>query len=68
MSVFDNEVMSAFFTGHLIIEALLVQLIQLKSNKGNKSIQSQDFPTKVKSCIELQYFDKKLGDYLKSDQ
>ncbi|WP_313002867.1 hypothetical protein [Chryseobacterium gleum] len=64
MSLFDNEVMSTFFTGHLIIEALLVQLIELKSSKKKKSIQNQNFPTKVKSCIEFQYFDEKLGDYL----
>jgi ribosomal protein L30E len=64
MSLFDNEIMSAILTGHLIIEALLVQLIQLKSKKGKRTIQNQNFPSKVRSCIELEYFDNKLGDYL----
>lgn len=61
MSLFDNEVLSAIITGHLIIESLLIQFIELKEGvselKGN-------FPSKVDKCVSLGFFGEDLKEYL----
>lgn len=62
-SLFSNEIMSAFITGHLIVESILVQMMEFKGRR-KKTILKKNFPDKVKSCIELEYFDNKLGQYL----
>lgn len=62
-SLFNNEIMSAFITGHLIVESVLVQMMEFKGGR-KKSILKKNFPAKVKSCIELQYFDNQIGNYL----
>ncbi len=63
MSLFGNETMAAFINGHLIIEALLVQFIEHK--KGNdERLSKLNFPTKVKKCVELKYFDVKTEAFL----
>ena len=51
LNLFDNPSMSAFITGHLIIESILVQLIDLKKESNNTF--KKNFPTKVKMCIDL---------------
>lgn len=63
MSLFNNQIMSAFITGHLIVESILVQMIEFKDGE-KKMILKKNFPNKVKSCIELEYFDEKLGKFL----
>lgn len=63
MSLFNNQIMSAFITGHLIVESILVQMIEFKGGK-KKLILKKNFPSKVKSCIDQGYFDEKLGNFL----
>lgn len=63
MSLFGNEKMAAFINGHLIIEALLVQFKNYKDGNDEK-ISKWNFPTKVKRCVKLQYFDEKVESFL----
>lgn len=63
MSLFNDRLMSAFITGHLIVESILVQMIEFKGGK-RKAILKKNFPNKVKSCIEMGYFDEKIGNFL----
>lgn len=63
MSIFGNEIMAAFINGHLIIEALLVQFIEHK-NGNDEKLSKWNFPTKVKKCVELEYFDEKIETFL----
>ena len=49
MTIFDNSAMSAFINGHLIIESLLVQMIDLKLEKPDVfDAFSLNFPSKLK--------------------
>ncbi len=63
MSLFGNETIAAFINGHLIIEALLVQFIEHKNGRDEK-LSKWNFPTKVKKCVELEYFDEKIEAFL----
>lgn len=63
MSLFGNENMAAFINGHLIIEALLIQFIEHKIG-STKKLKKLNFPEKVKKCVELNYFDKKIETFL----
>lgn len=63
LSLFENPSMSAFITGHLIVESLLVQLIDLKGERNDTF--KKNFPSKIKLCIESNLIDTKMGDYLK---
>jgi len=63
LSLFGNVTIAAFINGHLIIESLLVQFIELKCGKS-ESWFKLNFPSKVNKCISLGFFDSKLGDFL----
>lgn len=63
LNLFDNPTMSAFITGHLIIESILVQLIDLKEERENTF--KKNFPTKIKMCIDLKLITPVMGEYLK---
>jgi hypothetical protein len=63
MSLFGNKIMAAFINGHLIIEALLIQLIEHK-NGSDERLSKLNFPTKVKKCVEFEYFDEKIEVFL----
>lgn len=63
LKLFDNPTMSAFITGHLIVESILVQLIDLKEERNNTF--KKNFPTKVKMCIDLGLITFEMGEYLK---
>lgn len=63
LSLFENEIIAAFINGHLIFEALLIQFIKLKSGE-NKNWEKLNFPDKVAKCIELGFFDGKIGNFL----
>lgn len=63
LSLFGNEIIAAFINGHLILEALLIQFIKLKSGESEKW-EKLNFPNKVVKCIELNFFDQKIGDFL----
>lgn len=63
LSLFDDRKMSAFITGHLIVESILVQMQEFKGEE-KILILKKNFPNKVKSCTELGYFDEKLGNFL----
>lgn len=63
LSLFNNETIAAFINGHLILEALLVQFIKLK-NGENEKWEKLNFPNKVAKCIELEFFDELLSNFL----
>lgn len=63
MSLFENDVLAAFMTGHLIIESLLIQMITLK-NGGDEKLLKTNFPQKVKLCVSLSLMDSKMAEYL----
>jgi len=62
-SLFGNNLLSAFITGHLIIESLVMQMIHFKG-QTNEAIIKKNFPTKLKMCVDLEYFDEKLESFL----
>ena len=64
LNLFDNPSMSAFITGHLIIESILVQLIDLREERENTF--KKNFPTKIKMCIDLKLITPEMGEYLKN--
>lgn len=62
LSLFNNEIMAAFINGHLILENLIIQLIELKGNI--KNAHKFNFPDKMKKCQELNLFNLKMCDFL----
>jgi len=65
MSLFSDEIMSAFINGHLIIESLLVQLIDLKlKNPDDFNAFHLNFPGKVNLCKALDLIDIDLATFL----
>ena len=65
MSLFGNSTMSAFINGHLIIESLLVQMIDLKLEKPDAfDAFSLNFPSKIKMCLSLGILDERITDFL----
>lgn len=65
MSLFENDVLAAFVTGHLIIESLLVQLLVLKGENKVK-MESKNFPYKIDKCKDYSLLSDKMKDYLLS--
>ena len=63
LNLFDNASMSTFITGHLIVESILVQLIDLKEERNDTF--RKNFPAKIKKCIALDLIDPLMGEYLK---
>lgn len=61
MSLFSNKVLAAIITGHLIIESLLIQFIELK--EGALELE-RNFPSKVGKCVSLGFFGDDLKEYL----
>lgn len=61
--LFSNEILGAFITGHLIIESLLVQLIEVKNSNSNPF--EWNFPSKVNKCKDLNLITLQLSDFLK---
>ena len=65
MSLFSNEIMSAFINGHLIIESLLVQMIDLKlRNPDDLNAFDLNFPGKVNLCKALHLLDVNMATFL----
>ncbi|BAY42124.1 glycyl-tRNA synthetase subunit alpha (plasmid) [Nostoc sp. NIES-2111] len=58
----QEEILVLVLKGHLVIEALLVELIQLTENSDQP--WRWNFPSKVKKCIELNYLTTDMGDAL----
>ena len=65
LSLFENDIMSAFINGHLILEALIIQLIHLKVEPSEKTFKL-NFPDKIKKCFELNIFEQNMCDFLNS--
>lgn len=63
MSLFENDVLAAFMTGHLIIESLLIQLLILKNGEDDKLLKT-NFPQKVKLCVLNSLIKKDMAEYL----
>lgn len=61
--LFSNETLGAFITGHLIIESLLVQLIEIKNSNSNPF--EWNFPRKVDKCKDLNLINIQFSDFLK---
>lgn len=62
LSLFDNKILSAIITGHLIIEALLIQLIKLKDSSTLS--RANNFPAKAEACVSLGCFGEDMKEYL----
>lgn len=64
-SLFDNEELGAFITGHLILESVLVQLIELKLPKSDsKNLFDMNFPSKVQMGKSQGLFNEEMVQFL----
>lgn len=64
-SLFSNDSTSAFIKGHLIIEALLVQMIDLKLKEPDAfDTFSLNFPSKTNLCRALGLIDLSMTTFL----
>jgi len=64
-SLFSNQNTSAFIQGHLIIEAILVQMIDLKLKEPDAfDPSSLNFPSKTNLCRALGLIDSSMTTFL----
>ncbi len=65
ISLFSDDTISAFITGHLIIESLLVQMIDLKLEYPDEfDAFSLNFPAKANLCKALGLIDSDMTSFL----
>ena len=65
MSLFLDETISAFVTGHLIIESLIVQIIDLKlEDPTSFDAFRLSFPAKINLCKALGMIDSDIAKFL----
>jgi hypothetical protein len=65
MSMFDRPEVGAFITGHLILESVLVQLIELKkTGSGPINLFDLSFPSKVEMARSRGLVGEKMGEFL----
>lgn len=65
ISLFENEETGAFITGHLILESVLVQLIELKLTENDpRNLFDMSFPSKVRMARSRGLFDDKMAEFL----
>jgi hypothetical protein len=64
-SIFSDDIISAFINGHLIIETLLVQMIDLKLMEPDAfDTFSLNFPAKTSLCRALGLIDSDMTTFL----
>lgn len=65
----NDETLVTVLKGHLVVEALLVEIIQLEFSKNNDFLSEKpwrwSFPQKVNWCIKNGYLTANKGDALK---
>jgi hypothetical protein len=65
ISLFSDDSISAFITGHLIIESILVQMIDLKLEYPDEfDAFSLNFPAKANLCKALGLIDSDMTNFL----
>lgn len=65
INLFSDNIMSAFVRGHLIVETLLVQMIDLKlDNPQRINAFNLNFPTKVNLCEAMGLIDTDMANFL----
>jgi hypothetical protein len=65
ISLFSDDTISAFITGHLVIESLLVQMIDLKLEHPDEfDTFSLNFPAKTNLCKALGLIDSDMTNFL----
>ena len=65
MSLFSDDTISAFITGHLVVESLLVQMIDLKLEHPDEfDTFSLNFPSKTNLCKALGLIDSDMTNFL----
>lgn len=65
MSLFDRPELAAFITGHLILESVLVQLIELKlTDADHINLFDLSFPNKVNMAKSRGLIGEKMGEFL----
>lgn len=65
MALFDRPELAAFMTGHLILESVLVQLIELKLTDADEmKLFDMSFPNKVKLAKSRGLIGEKMGEFL----
>lgn len=65
MSLFARPELGAFITGHLILESVLVQLIELKlTDKDRINLFDLSFPSKVNMAKSRGLIDDEMGEFL----
>ena len=65
MSLFDRPELAAFMTGHLILESVLVQLIELKLTDSDQiNLFDLSFPNKVNMAKSRGLIGEKMGEFL----
>jgi len=64
-SLFDNQELGAFIAGHLLIESVIVQLIELKlTENDNIDLFDLSFPSKVNMARSRGLIDNKMCEFL----
>ena len=65
LSLFDRPELGAFITGHLILESILVQLIELKhTDKDRINLFDLSFPSKVNMAKSRDLIDNEMSKFL----
>ena len=65
-SLFDNEVMGAFMSGHLVIESILVQMLETQPNEGDGGRYFEwSFRRKVDASESRGIIGKDTADFLR---
>jgi hypothetical protein len=65
LSLFDRPELGAFITGHLILESVLVQLIELKlTDKDRINLFDMSFPSKVNMAKSRGLIDNEMSEFL----
>lgn len=63
-SLFENSVLGAFVTGHLILESVLAQLIETRKKDGDIDPYSLSFHSKVKMALNRGLIFQSTAEFL----
>lgn len=66
-SLFENEVLGAFMSGHLVIEAILVQMLETQPKESDRGQYFEwSFKRKVDSCESRGIIGTNTADFLRA--
>lgn len=64
MSLFENSVLGAFVTGHIILDSVLAQLIETRRKDGDIDPYSLSFHSKVKMALNRGLIFRSTAEFL----